>query len=229
MTNGVAVLTALCVVSMASAQVTITLPSLPGVVRQIRPLLPPAPPKLKNVFPDGYDAAEACASLQLDGDGDLEVSYPARFPEPKRSDRLTSDYRLNCPQFVIERVDDKSLTIIGLSPAQLRPFLKLDSYDLPYLFRIDDAELLFGEGSTLIPTVREGQDVSDSLVVAVRQPGTALQPIVFDGGVQGIIYDPAKPLEIFQKARFSTPWQRMVWDAANRVILFDITYPFPAN
>lgn len=212
----------------ATAQNVITLPTLPSFVqRAVAPLLPPQRPRLKDVFPAGYDATAACVDLLIEGDGDLRVNFPARFPEPRRAEDFRGDYRLNCPTYTIERVRGKSMTVIGLTPAQLRPLLEEDYYDQAYLFQVKNIELQFGEGNTLLPVVNGDDEPDDSAVVAVRQPGTALQPVIFDGGVQGIAYDPARSLEIFQRG--GTFWERMVWDAGSRVMIFDREFPFPKN
>lgn len=198
-------------------------------------LLPAAKPVLKDIIPKGYDTSVLCnlnvtaPAFELAGDGDLTVNWPAQFPNPKRTERFTNNYRLNCPNFVVERVDGKSLTVLGLTPPQLYGILDADYDNHAYLYSIRNVQVEFGEGNSILATTPDDDDPRESVVIATRQPGQGLKVLVFDGAKQDVAFDPAQPVEIFAKSGSTEHWQRMVVDWDKRLIHFDVTYPFPTR
>lgn len=178
------------------------------------------------MFPAGYDSTKACESIKLDGNGDVEFTWPAAFPNPQRTVHyVLKDYRLNCPTFTIERITDKYMKVQGLTPAQLVPLLNVDNYDVPYLMREGNVMLEFGEGNTIYTRVK-GDRADRRIVLAALQSVGDFKALAFDGGFQDVTFDPSLPVTIFN--REGTFWEKMTWDDTSRTMVFYVTAPFPA-
>lgn len=217
----------------ASAQlvtININLPKLTWPSGRSAPVqiqLPPARAALKNVFPPGYDAAEACQTVKIDGNGYLNLTWPARFPNAEKQEVFMADYRLNCPNFTIEHLRYKSLTVRGLSLPQLVPLLESNGREQPYLMLAYDTVIEVGEGNNLLATTYKDEAPRKELVVVARQAGRDPVALVFNGAEQPFSFDPAQALEVYQKANSSLFWGRMVYNHNERLIHFDREYPFP--
>ena len=185
-------------------------------------------PVVRDVFPAGYDAAEACASVQL-FKGYAAYTLPARFPDPVTDKQAHGDFRLNCPAFTVVRIDDKSLTVMGLTPAELDAVLDRSGNEMR-LGMWEYTRLDMATPGVLRTVTRDGTSVvpRSGLVIAVRQPGGALMPLVFNGQATEVKYDSTRPVEVFSNAESGSysEFNKVTIDTPNKTITFEDT-PFP--
>lgn len=185
-------------------------------------------PVIKDVFPAGYDAAEACASVQL-FKSYAAYTLPARFPDAATDKQANGDFRLNCPTFTVGRTEDQSLTISGLTLPEVDALLDRSGTEMR-LAMWEYTRLDLMTPGVLRTVTRDGTSEvpRKDLVLAVRQPGGPLMSLVFNGQATDVKYDPSRPIEVFSNAESGSfsEFNKVTIDLPNKTITFEDA-PFP--
>lgn len=199
-----------------------------------RTVSPVAAEQIPQVDLTGYDAQASCATLKLSGYGDIELTRVGVFPKTDSWYHVGEDpYRLTCPGFTVQRTKNNLTTIVGLSPVQINSIFRGDSArGIPYFWNIGDYSVvdLSQPGLLTVKNYRDGAQLRQDAVIAVRQGIEPLQQFIYKGQFTPIKYDPSRPLEIYRPDGNSSSrdsWSQVIWDANTSTFSFSPNVPMP--